>query len=34
MKDEKLLKLLKSDPNAGMNQLISQYSVVVLDTKI
>lgn len=29
MKDEKLLKLLKSDPNAGMNQLISQYSGLV-----
>lgn len=29
MKDDKLLELLKTDPNNGMNQLISQYSGLV-----
>jgi len=29
MKDEKLLELLRSDPNAGMSKLISRYSGLV-----
>ena len=29
MKDEKLLRLLKSDPDAGMSRIISQYSGLV-----
>ena len=29
MKDEKLLKLLRSDPNSGMDQLIRRYSGLV-----